>query len=71
MKTRYTVDEIKVLGTKSMKKQLEPINKCRLLRVAMDQHLEWKSHIDKITDTKSALQNLKRLAPSHMWNHLS
>ena len=71
MKTRYTVDEIKVLATKPMKKQLESINKCRLLGVTIDQHLEWKSHIDKITDTKSALQNLKRLAPSHMWNHLS
>ena len=62
MKTYYTVDEIRVLGIKCLKKQLESVNKWRLLGVTIDQRLEWKSHSNKITKD---LSNIIKLPKQH------
>ena len=62
MKTYYTVDEIRVLGIKCLKKQLESVNKWRLLGVTIDQRLEWKSHSNKITKD---LSNIIKLPKHH------
>ena len=60
MKTYCTVDEIKVLGIKCLKKQLESVNKWRLLGVTIDQRLEWKSHSSKITKDLSNIIKLPK-----------
>ena len=45
-----------------MEKQLELVNEWKLLGVIIDQHLDWKSHIDKITkECYTMLLVLKKL----------
>ena len=49
IKACHKLDEIKDLEIKCMEKQLELVNEWKLLRIIRDQHIDWNSHINKIT----------------------
>ena len=49
MKACHKLGEIKNFTIKFVEKQLELVNKWKLLGVIIDQHEAWKLHINKIT----------------------
>ena len=44
----HKLDEIKDFEIQCMEKQLELVNEWKLLGVTIDQHLDWKSYINKL-----------------------
>ena len=46
MKAYHKLNKIKDLEIKCIEKQLELVNAWKLLGVTIDQHLDWKSHIN-------------------------
>ena len=67
MKACHKLDEIKDLEIACIEKQLELVNEWKLLSFRIYQHLDWKSHINKVTKvcyaTLSVLKKLKIYTP--------
>lgn len=64
MKTCHKLDKMKDLEIKCIEKELDLVNEWKLVGITIDQHLEGKSHINKIIkECYATLSILKNTLP--------